>query len=202
MLTDDFVLGFKNIERAPFVGSSLGYARNRAAVETTNGAGAHNVQVFVLSADLVVLHALPGYWRSEDLARELSLAKAMHRLWRDDTRTRAQKDQLWTRMHLSEPTLQGEETARRSAWQSFDAFHERHRAQGCDRDTFLVPPGEGVTEIRLKPINVLVHERLARRPFVPFAEFDVEQFLDYGQRHYDNNAGIDRKGRSFGRARR
>ena len=61
-LQSDFVVGWRNIIAADSVGESFGYTCDQPAVGTTNGAGPHNVQLFVLSPDLTVLHALPGFW--------------------------------------------------------------------------------------------------------------------------------------------
>ena len=69
MLKSDFVLGWKNIIREDYVGRSHGYTSRQTSVGTTNGAGPHNVQIFVLSPELVVLHALPGFWHPEPRRR-------------------------------------------------------------------------------------------------------------------------------------
>ena len=55
----------------------------QCAVGTTNGAGGHNVQIFVLSPDGVVLHALPGFWHPEDLVRELTGWICIRVTWAD-----------------------------------------------------------------------------------------------------------------------
>ena len=75
LLKDHFVVGWKNIDREDFVGSSHGYTCAQKAVGTTNGAGPRNTQMFVLSSDGVVLHCLPGFWHPEDLAHELRFAR-------------------------------------------------------------------------------------------------------------------------------
>ena len=51
------------------------------AVFTTNGAGPHNIQMFVLAPDGTVLTCLPGYWQSDDLAGELNLAEDLFKLF-------------------------------------------------------------------------------------------------------------------------
>ena len=50
---------------------------------------------------------------------------------------------------------------------------------------------------RLKPLNVLVHERMARRPFVAWTDFDIESFVDYGRYFYDLNMFQDDKRKKF-----
>jgi len=189
MLEHDFVLGWSNIWKQPYVGMSGGYSRHAHAVGTTNGAGAHNLQLFVLAPDGTVLHALPGFWHPEDLARELRFAKVAARLWEDDTRTRAQKDRMLVRLHLAEIRRQSPETYARSGWQDFDERTERARAQREARDTVLTNALGEI--IGMKPLNVLAHERVLQQPFVPFTEFDIGRFVDYGTLYYDLNQGRD-----------
>ena len=98
LLESDFVVGWKNIARADYVGSSHGYTCKESAVGTTNGAGPRNTQMFVLSPGGVVLHALPGFWHPEDLETELEFSKAMHRLWKDKKRSKADKRKMASRM--------------------------------------------------------------------------------------------------------
>ncbi|MCA8941782.1 MAG: hypothetical protein KDB80_04415 [Planctomycetes bacterium] len=202
MLRTDFVVGWKNIRREDYVGYSCGYDRRQTAVATTNGAGPRNTQIFVLSPDLVVLHALPGFWHPDDLARELRFAKRIAKLWEDQGKSVETKTRMYRRMHRREVYTQSPETYARSTWQNFDAHFERHRGQSERRDTFLRDAnGEPVTEAngtwRMKPINVLVHERMSRRPFVAWDDFDLDAFVDYGTLHYDNNRGVDRRHREF-----
>lgn len=202
MLESDFVVGWKNIRKEDYVGLSYGYKKSQRAVGTSNGAGAHNVQIFVLAPDLVVLHALPGFWHPEDLARELWFSKMLFRLWQDESRTRAQKDDMFARLQLAEPANQPAATFARSQWQGFDASFERGRARTQARDTIVVTEDGKLARddkgrLRMKPINVLVHERMSRRPFVPFADFDIAGFIDYGLEFYDNNIRIGDRGKKF-----
>jgi len=201
-LRSDFIVGWKNIKKEPWRGQSHGYTKRQTCVGTTNGAGAHNVQIFILAPDTTVLHALPGFWHPEDLARELRFAKVLWRLWGDDTRTLAQKRRMFRSLQLAEAAYDPAETVVRSGWQGFDASIERARAGQHPRDTFLVDsagkpvPGLGGAP-RMKPLNVLVHDRMAQRPFVKFRDFDVEAFVDYGLSFYDNNLGVDRRHKRF-----
>ena len=201
ILQRDFVLGWKNIRREDYVGGSFGYTRRQACVGTTNGAGAHNVQIFVLSKDLTVLHALPGFWHPDDLARELRFARVLLQLFEDDTRTDEQKHEMYRRLQLSELRFQPAVMYARSDWQEFDKTREG-AALSKDRDTFKhTDDGEVKRDARgapvLKALNVLTHERMAQRPFLKFKDFDFAKFIDYGTRFYDNNRGVDGRGKRF-----
>jgi hypothetical protein len=39
----------------------------------------------------------------------------------------------------------------------------------------------------LKSVDQVVHERMAQRPFVPYEDFAVEKFSDYGKMGYDKH---------------
>jgi hypothetical protein len=43
----------------------------------------------------------------------------------------------------------------------------------------------------LKAVDQVVHERMARRPFVAYESFDVENFSDYGKMRYDKHEAGD-----------
>lgn len=187
MLRDEFVLGWKNNEREEYCGTSRGYSRSQTAVGTTNGAGGHNVQIFVLTPDLVVLTALPGFWHPDDLASELRFAKVLDRLWRDENRTTAQKNSMWVKLHEQHLSRQSPETTARSEWQSFDRRKELARSRRENLDTVVI--NEDGPEV--KPLNRVVRKRLIDRPFEAFADFDIPSFVDYGRTHYDNNARYD-----------
>jgi hypothetical protein len=202
ILRNDYVLGWKNIRREEYVGASFGYTKNHACVGTTNGAGAHNVQIFILSPDLVVLQALPGFWHPEDLARELQFAKVLMRLWEDDGRTDAQKREAYRRLQLTELRYQPAAMYARSDWQEFDKTREGAALTRKDRDTFdHAEDGEVKRTARgapvLKALNVLTHERMAQRPFLKFEDFDFAKFIDYGRKFYDNNLGVSRPGKKL-----
>jgi hypothetical protein len=197
MLKSDFVLGWRNIVNEDYVGRSFGYSPRQTSVGTTNGAGPHNVQIFMLSPELVVLHALPGFWHPKDLARELRFAQVLFRLWQSKNHSWVQKRKIYRRLQLAEARYHPEETYARSGWQSFDEQTERARLVGSSRDTFQSSKGGYLLadmrgNLMLKPINVLVHERMAKIGFTWFDDFDIAAFVDYGTRFYDNNRGIDR----------
>lgn len=203
LLKTKFVVGWKNIIKQRYVGESHGYTCDGIAVGTTNGAGPHNVQTFVISTDGVVLHALPGFWHPEDLARELRFALVLREVWRDQTLDRATKDTLFTALQLAEIGKHPRAHTARSGWQGFDAKNEMKRLEkGVQRDTFVRDQAGQVQRCRkgrprLKSTNVIAHERMASRPFVPFARFDVAVFADYGRTYYDNNKKVNGVGVTF-----
>ncbi|MEM7199103.1 MAG: hypothetical protein AAF628_02490 [Planctomycetota bacterium] len=193
LLREHYVVGWSNIYKAPYVGYSAGYSPKQSAVDTTNGAGAHNLQLLVLGPDRTVVHALAGYWAPEDLAHELEFARVLWRLWRDDQRSVEEK-RRWARLlQLQESRRERWRRGGRNEWQGFDAVAERARLASEERDTFAAAtPRRGR---RLKSPAVVQHERLAARPFVRLADFDLRGFVDYGRHHYDLNARVDEAGR-------
>lgn len=195
MLERDFVLGWKDIRKQRFVGYSFGYKPKDSSLGTTNGAGPHNVQMFVLSPDRVVLHALPGFWHPEDLAQELQFAKVLATLWADEDRSIEDKKDMFRRLQKHEIKRQSELSSARSGWQSFDSRAEANRLAKGPRDTFY-PAVDGMPQM-LKPINILVHERMAARPFLAFEDFDTAAFVDYGRYFYDLNSRVDGRGIEF-----
>ena len=85
----------------------------------------------------------------------------------------------------------------RSGWQGFDALNEKNRVKmGMKRDTFYYDKNGKAG--RIKPTSTLMHERMAKRPFVRFSRFDTETYIDYGRPYYDNNAKIEGSGVNFG----
>ena len=103
---------------------------------------------------------------------------------------------MFSRMQLAALRAQPAAMTARSGWQGFDINNERKRLEYGPRDTFYYdaagkPKG-------MKPLNVLVHERMAARPFVAMSRFDTEAFIDYGRPYYDNNMGVDGVGVQFG----
>ena len=197
MLKRDFVVGWKDIRNEDFCGVSHGYSKSQTAVGTTNGAGGRNVQIFVLSPDKRVMLALPGFWHPDDLMTELRFAKLIYRLWTDETRSLTSKVRMWKRLQKREAGTHGPLMRARSDWQGFDRFEELGKAKTRYRDS-VKERADG--KLTLLALDELVHERLAQRPFVPFEDFDTENFVDYGRRYYDLNTSD--KGRSFAAVRR
>lgn len=217
-LKNNWVVAWRNIITEDYVGDSHGYTQEDTAIGTTNGAGPTNTQIIMLSPDGVVLHALPGFWHAEDLAREMNLAKELWAVWKDKSLSREQKDKKFASMQIEAWKNHPQATTLRSRWQGFDARNEHKRAAlGIQRDTVKGSPVQSkLTEkeraeverkmeglktadkdaprLELKPVNQLVHERMSVRPFVKYEAFDTADFADYGRRYYDNNKKVDGQG--------
>ena len=50
-----------------------------------------------------------------------------------------------------------------------------------DLDSTMTTPAD------VKTTDVIMHERMAQRPFVPYDKFDVAQYADYGKPFYDKH---------------
>jgi hypothetical protein len=193
-LRDNFVCGYRDISREPYCGVSGRHEVDGNAINTTNGAGPHNIQMFILSADGTVLTCLPGYWNPRDLVQELALAARLNQVWLDPTLNRGQKVQLFRQMHLAHIQQHPPDMQRRSHLQGFDAKYEaQHRLNTSD---FIVNPGVArLATIKgnkipwqaFKTTDEVMHERLAQRPFVPYSYFDVAAYVDYGRPKYDKH---------------
>ncbi|MFN3243579.1 MAG: hypothetical protein ACE37K_18890 [Planctomycetota bacterium] len=192
-----FVLCHRNIEKEEHVGMSHGYKSNQSAVGTTNGAGPRNVQFMVLADDETVLHAMPGFWHAQDLIKELTLGLEIQRLYQDERLEGDRKQQMFSMLHKSFLRRHGKDMERRSQWQGFDRWHEIHRVQTEERDTF-VKNGKG--EYEIKTVPEVIHDRMVARPFQKLDDFDLEAFVDYGRPFYDNNHGD--RGKPFSKAER
>lgn len=205
-LRDRFVCVWRNIEgREAYAGRSNKHGAANVAVETTNGAGHHNVQMLLCTPDGRVLHALPGYWDPAALRHELDFALELLALNRDAALSEREKEERFTQAHLGHlETHAALGIAERSRLQPFDAVHEAAKAAS---DFFLeAEAGNGAaapvergrqTESRavsrrlilparpLKTVDRVVHERMAKRPFARHEGFDVAGFVDMGVPHYD-----------------
>src|SRR5260370_30652294 len=117
MLKSDFVCGWHNIANEPYCGISSKHDITNPAAITTNGAGPHNIQMFVLAPDGTVLHCLPGYWDSRDLASELKFAEGVAKVWSDTSLTRQQKDEKFASMQLSNIREHSSDMVKRSQMQ-------------------------------------------------------------------------------------
>ena len=94
----------------------------------------------MLSPDGIVLHALPGYWHPEDLAREMAFAHELWDVWKSDLSRKA-KDAKFAAMQIAAYKAHPAATTMRSRWQGFDAKNEHVRvACGVDRDTIQGAP--------------------------------------------------------------
>jgi hypothetical protein len=191
MLKDQFVCGYYNIAGKHYAGASGKHQVDGNAVDTTNGAGPHNIQIFVLSPDGTVLTCCPGYWRSQDLARELKLAQDLNKVWTDSSLTRMQKDEEFRQMQLAHIKEHPLAEHNRSKMQGFDIQYEiTHRLYNTDvfYDPRLVDPTTKKAPPQdVKTTDVIMHERMAARPFVPYERFDVAAYADYGKPFYDKH---------------
>ncbi len=204
ILRDEVVLVWENLIATDYVGESHGYACNEVAVGTTNGAGPVNTQILVLAADGTVLHALPGFWHAEDLADELRFGLQLAALWAAPTPSVEVKRAVFAQAQLDHAAGHSLATTARSGWQGFDRKNELKRLEaGRQRDTFVFDADRSLYALDRrgdpvsKPIDLLVHERLAARPFRPLAAFDVAGFADYGREYYDNNEKVCGEGVTF-----
>ena len=187
VLKNRFVCGFKNITGESYAGRSGHHDTDSPAVVTTNGAGPHNVQMFILSADGTVLHCLPGYWAPQDLLFEMQFALNLEKIWKNNSLSQEPKDRMFRQANLINIRYHPREMMERSHLQSFDAKHEEAKPDSDFRfkPGDYRPPLHLAKHSNLKTTDQVVHERMARRPFVAYEDFDVEKFSDYGKMRYD-----------------
>jgi len=191
MLKNDFVCGYRDISSQRYAGASGKHRPDGNAVDTTNGAGPHNLQMFILSPDGIVLHCLPGYWSSADLARELQFAQELNKLWVDPALSLEEKRQRFSEMQIAHIDEHSQAEQRRSHMQGFDVQYEaKHRLYSTDvfyNPQAVDPAGDRMPPRAVKTTDVIMHERMAARPFVPYSDFDVAAFADYGKPMYDKH---------------
>jgi hypothetical protein len=195
LLKKYFVCGYKDITNEPYSGVSGRHEVGGNAIDTTNGAGPHNLQLFFLSSDGTVLSVLPGYWHAEDIYPEMQLAYELNKVWLSKKLSSAQKNQMFTNMHLAHIQQHSPEMVRRSRMQGFDMQYEaKHRLASSDTIADRQLAYEAMEEGRrmappqaFKTTDVIMHERMAARPFQPYGQFDVASFADYGKPKYDKN---------------
>lgn len=186
-LRSNFICCFKNVINEPYIGSSRRHAPDSPAVETTNGAGPHNVQNVFLSADGTVLHALPGYWSPQDMLYYLRYVIGMDQLWKNPNLDLQTKRAMFQQANLWEIRNHPADMRARSHLQRFDAAVERKKADSDFkfRPGDFRPPSQARQD--LKSTDQVIHERMAMRPFVPYEQFDLGKFCDYGKFFYDKN---------------
>lgn len=184
MLHDDFVCGTRDIAGVPWSGFSGVHPIEGGAVFTTNGAGPHNIQMFVLAQDGTVLTCLPGYWDPRDMATELVLAQDLNKVWTDSSLSLDQKKAKFSETQLGHITTHSLAMKNRSRMQGFDQkFEAKERMYSSD--TILSSTGGKMGLPLFKTTDVIFHERLARQPFVKYQDFDIVSFSDYGRAKYD-----------------
>jgi hypothetical protein len=187
VLKTQFVCGYRNITGEPYAGKSGKHETDGQAIVTTNGAGPHNVQMFILSEDGVVLHALLGYWDPRDLLWEIRFAQNMSRLWHNSAKSEDVKRREFQLANLLAIRQLPPDMIARSHLQGFDAKKEVKQAFS----DFRFKPGDYHPPVRtgkhdeLKSTVQVIHERMAQRPFMAYADFDTAEFSDYGKQRYD-----------------
>jgi hypothetical protein len=200
-LKNHFVCGYRNIIGEKYAGNSGTHGTRGNAVDTTNGAGPHNIQMFVMNPDGTVLHCLPGYWNPQDLTTELTFARQMNSLYLDNSISPADKLTAFRSMQINHIHQHSPDMVARSKMQSFDMKHEAHRTNSDAVKYHVVDDGSwgpGV-ESAFKTTDEIMHERMAKRPFLAYDKFDVGAFADYGTSTYDKHEdSLDESGRLVG----
>ncbi len=194
-LKNKFICGARDIENEPYCGVSGRHAPDGKGIVTTNGAGPHNLQLFVLAPDGTVLHCLPGYWNPHDLSQELAFSMQLLQIWQDPRLAISEKKARFSRMQLAHVGKHGPEMVRRSQMQGFDKkFEAKNRPYQSDtvRDPAMAVQALRTNDNRLlkqafKTTDQIMHERMAQRPFVPYEQFDVAYYTDYGRQKYEKH---------------
>jgi hypothetical protein len=194
-LQNDFVCGVRDISSEPYAGLSGRHETGGNAVNTTNGAGPHNLQLFMLSADGTVLECLPGFWNPQDLLTEMKFANELNQVWIDPHASKSQKDQTFRQMQLAHVQKHPTAMTRRSKMQGFDQKWEaQHRLFNSDTIAHpgmisqnMLMPGGMLPQEAFKTTDQIMHERMSVRPFVPINQFDVANYVEYGKPKYDKN---------------
>jgi hypothetical protein len=192
VLKDNFICGYKDIEHARYCGASGKHMPDGNAVDTTNGAGPHNIQMFVLTPDGIVLHCLPGYWHSGDLVTELQFAQDLYdNIYMNPNLTDDQKRTAFSRAHLGHIRQHSKAMSNRSRLQGFDAKYEVEKKYNSSdfiaNRTMINPNGMKIPPGAMKTVDEVMHERMAARPFVAYEHFDVAAYSDYGKKIYDKH---------------
>jgi len=188
-LKNHFDCGYRNIMNEPYAGNSGTHKPGGNAVDTTNGAGPHNIQMFVMNPDGTVVHCLPGFWNPQDLAGELTLARKLNDLYNNQELSAELKDKQYAAMQMEHVRFHSSEMQERSHLQGFDAKHEAHKP-GSDfiKDRAMLGEEWGPESCKaFKTTDVVMHERMAKRPFLSYQQFDVASYSDYGTATYDKH---------------
>ena len=201
-LRNHFVCGYRDIANEKYAGNSGAHDLKGQAIETSNGAGSHNIQMFVLAADGTVLHCMPGYWNPQDLGSELRLAEQLGNVWQDAGLSLDQKKRDFARMQLDHLRRHSKELVARSQMQGFDKHHELMKGKASDALRYVPQAGEfaegKVPEEVYKTTDEIMHERMSKRPFVAYASFDTGKYADYGTHYYDKHEdNLDEAGKSI-----
>lgn len=178
-----------------YAGNSGSHNPRANAVDTTNGAGGHNIQMFVIAPDGTVLHCLPGYWNPEDLNTELKLALKLNDLYNNKALSTKDRNLQFARLQVEHVRSHSAEMVARSELQGFDMKHEAHnpksdflRPEFANERACLAGEHWGPeAHLAFKTTDTVMHERMARRAFMQYSSFDVAAYCDYGTTTYDKH---------------
>jgi len=188
-LNRSFASGWKNIKgQTRYAGSSNTHLPSYPAMEVTNCAGHHNVQMIFLTSDGRVLHCLPGYWSTRDFLSELDLVEELGRLYYRSDLSAADRNRQYLDLHLNHALEHSKAMRMASQHQGFDRM-ALEKKEGSDFQR-----KEGFIASGLKTPDQVMHERMAERGFVPLESFNVSRFIDMGLKQYSYDYGVPGKG--------
>ena len=125
---------------------------------------------------------------------EVEFAGRLHDVWTNPAMSLQTKRELFQRMQIAHIDEHPHSMVRRSNMQGFDKKYEiKHRLHTSDTinnvqlASYGLNKGQKIPRGAFKTTDVIMHERMAARPFVPFSQFDVAQYVDYGRPKYDKN---------------
>ena len=179
-LKEKFICGWRNINGVEkFAGKSHSHPVCSTAVHTTNGAGGRNVQMIIISPDRDVLHVLPGYWNPDALRHELDFTLELAEIAAGEG-TVGEKNDAFLLAHMNHAAQHNDMMAKDSKLQAFDKQKESVTAGSDFR-------GQGGRRTVTRTVDQVMHERMARRPFLKIDEFDLSSVVDYGTQFYDKH---------------
>jgi len=191
------VCGYKDISNEAFAGFSGRHEVGGNAINTSNGAGPTNLQTFLLASDGTVLTCLPGFWSSVDLVSEIEFANRLQNVWSNPKLSHAQKNSMFSQMHLAHINEHPMQMVARSRMQSFDMQHEvKNNLYTSDVILDRASASSILSDDKFakrsamrsfKTTDRIMHERMAQRPFVAYTAFDTTKFAKYGRPLYDKN---------------
>lgn len=189
-LKNHFVSGYRNIMGESYAGNSGTHNPRGQAVDTTNGAGPHNIQLFIMNPDGTVVHCLPGFWNSQDLSQELEFARKLNAVYENRYLSGAEKSNQCKNLQLAHARHHSQDMIGRSQLQHFDMKAEAHKqhSDAIKNPSLLEGEDWGPEQYAaFKTTDQIMHERMAKRPFIKYADFDVAAFADYGTDSYDKH---------------
>lgn len=185
-LNHTFVSGWTNIQgKTEFAGSSNEHQPTWAAKTVNSCSGHHNIQMFFLTKEGRVLHCLPGFWNAKDFLEQVQFAIRLAKVHYSTQLTNAERNEKFLDMHLQKAYGHDWTLTNGSRLQGFDVQHVQEKTDDFVREAGFVG---GV-----KRADQVVHERMAERPFVPFAQFDTAEFINLGIKRYKYDFGVPGK---------